>query len=853
MDGIAFAVPSDDDRAAARLFPQHKRLLSAPVNTTTRVAKAIGKGLHKLTIDQAAKVRVFPTHHARKKKSRNLSLPRNATQHAQPVSQKFSVLSMHARDSNYTLPLVRREDFPTKIPPMPLPPSGLAVGPLSSKRSGLVQPLGEVRWKGGEYQKPMYARYGTTCQLSGVLGAEDLRVRLASVPRNCCPRSRRSFITIATNASITRVDVLPNCELSYGGGSSDGGWVSLDGIGYSVPSKHASGSTLVLEDAWENFGAPYSKALFRVNGAYCALSGLIRVVNSNMTAWSSLILTLPLDCRPLDGDLSFMVGMHTSPQQVDVKKDGRVFWQGGNREKMFLSLDGISFFVESSAHIRLVAPVEQFGQSWRRPSFRRDGSFCVASGRVRIAPGTQDIGILPSRCRPTGRSIFTLSSGEHPVRVDVEHNGRIILVDGPIKDTWISLDGIRLQVDEGSARKKLKVPRLTGTPLRLGPYYSPKGDGFVVPQVYHFGQICIFYGTAAGPKKITGPVLARVPRSCRPTARLTFDMHISNLDTMRTDLLPDGRLLYAGGSRKSQWFDLNSMVLAPHGGTLLTLNYPWTNMGGSVATATAMRDGDFVALGGVLRLKDFLAITEGKKAFNNVITKLPSQFCPKDGVISFSVNYGEFSKRLDVLPNCELQFPTKGQKIPEWLSLSGVRYFVKQEKPLKLQSGYFVYGEGHRVPTYRREGLLCVFSGRIGRSGGGPYLFHPKDCKAPGHLVFGVNHNEFSMRIDVRFFLFSLLFTHSSVHVKVLPNGKVMWVEGSDRYKYINLDGIQFVVGVSKMLSCPPFSLLLDRFLITCGRPHRSFHWLVLRWSWPNHMVEGSLPQRLLAMGVSVS
>jgi len=810
LDGITFTVPSraEAEQRMAKKSAKIQRRLAA---SAPRPSVAPGKAPLANSADQVAKITNIPSAapgapvaklplpaapaspSAKPKAKAKAKLAPAATPY--PVFLPFPKVAASLRPggkqapsmlaaplANSTAPLNK---FPFVVPASALPqlPAGLHVGRQALKSKGVIATLGRVRALGQGYLKPQYTRVGGFCVLNGAFAASDLRVNYGRLPLNCRPRKHSVFHTAVAGGKVVRVDVSANGIVSYGGGSvTKSPWVPVDG--FIFPVRGARSNTLRLEEGWAHFGGHYGKARYRVERGMCVLSGVVRVHGFNMTRFKPHVLTLPSACRPQGGPVQFAAAMHTSSNRVDINPDGTLLWKAGKKSSPWLSLDGIAFFVKSSQPFKIASPFRAVtGKNIRKPSFRRLGNVCALSGAVKMSGGDgKKIGTIAAVCRPARRLIFLVNNNNKPIRLDLFPDGSLLIPDGRPSAEPLSLDGIRYVVDNRLVRKQLKVPRLVGKEIDLGPYYSPYGLGFLGPQYVREGPFCFLAGHAHGPKRITG-ALAYLPRDCTPTHRQSFDAHVADTVTMRMDVKPNGAVVYSGGSRASSWFDLSQLVVSVSGGRPLALEKPWLNIGNGFAAAHYIVDRGFCALFGTVRFDSSAA--KGKDA-GRMIARLPLGCRPIGGTVVLSANTGAKSVRVDIHPDGGVILSAHGQAVPDWVSLSGLRFAATSKNALRLARGYSLLGKGFRAPSWTRVGRVCVLSGMVARSGGDRHIFRlPRKCRPSGRATFHSNHGEFAWRLDA------------------FPNGTVSWVDGADRFGFVSLDGIHFVVNPFRKPSTP--------------------------------------------------
>src|SRR4051794_19950676 len=93
--------------------------------------------------------------------------------------------------------------------------------------------------------------------------------------------------------------------LRWGGGSESGNWTDFGSVIY--PSMHADPVELNLASGWRAAGGEFADPQVFKYRDMCLLTGMVRSQHSDMEFWNPIIATLPLECRPLDGNLLFGV------------------------------------------------------------------------------------------------------------------------------------------------------------------------------------------------------------------------------------------------------------------------------------------------------------------------------------------------------------------------------------------------------------------------------------------------------------------------------------------------------------------------------------------------------------------
>ena len=360
---------------------------------------------------------------------------------------------------------------------------------------------------------------GDLCTVSGVVVHED-ELKSGSVIGTIldarCQPAKRSVFTVAMgtkgegkNAAevvgAARVEVTRKGEIIFvsahpsllpkRGEPHSEHWLSLDGIiiplgsayyGLVAPgskqntpaherevlfmrrvSERSIGKTLRLARPWKVYDRDdYNSPWLLRQGEMCVLSGFIRVDFVRDLQPNTLITSLPKECLPRGGDLTFVVGSGEYLHTVQIDRIGRVIWLSGPREHPYITLDGVAFLVGHT----LPSTSLPFAGTWRAstvqslraPSYTRHGAVCVLSGAVtgsefKGKPST--IANMPLECRsPLGQaSIFAADIDGTLRRLSLKPNGALALSASQSADRTSSLiiSSVRLTIDPKFAAEYL--------------------------------------------------------------------------------------------------------------------------------------------------------------------------------------------------------------------------------------------------------------------------------------------------------------------------------------------------------------------------------------------------------------
>jgi len=308
--------------------------------------------------------------------------------------------------------------------------------------------------------------------------------------------------------------------------------------------------------------------------------------------------------------------------------------------------------------------------------------------------------------------------------------------------------------------------------LQLSSGWLPYQEEYGTPSVAKTGNIVVVSGLIKSGKK---GHLATLPAALRPLKRLIFDLN-NNRKSSRIDVMPNGQIHWVAGGGDREWLSLSGISFNAKPNGTLKLASGWSPYGGAYKGPTYEKSGNIVTVSGLIK--------NGK--YGHLAT-LPTDYRP-DRRLIFDLNNNDNSSRIDVLPNGQIHWVAGGQK-HKWLSLSGIIFHVKPRGKLKLASGWAAYGKDYKTPTYAKSGKLVVVSGLIKNGKYGLLATLPAGNRPTKRLIFDLNNNGNSSRIDV------------------LPNGQIHWSAGGKDHKWLSLTGISFMtIGLSPSANRAPFS-----------------------------------------------
>lgn len=263
--------------------------------------------------------------------------------------------------------------------------------------------------------------------------------------------------------------------------------------------------------------------------------------------------------------------------------------------------------------------------------------------------------------------------------------------------------------------------------------------------------VCVVQGLVKNGKP---GAVATLPPNCRPNKVLIFNVmgksQTHHFGHPRVDVTPNG--VITAGANTHQWLSLTGIKFVP--GTKyqkpLQLLGGWKPYAGSPT---------FSKVHGVCSLEGNLVHGKDWHKF----AQLPENCRPSKRLI-FNVNNGAQSARIDVDVNGIVGWHAGGQDA-HWISVSGIVFYAKDPGQIPVK--------GSQDATMIVRGGLCLVAGTF--PGGKPLPALPNPCRPAGHLIFNLNNNQHSVRIDVR------------------PNGQVIHREGVlSAGHQLSLSGIVF-------------------------------------------------------------
>ena len=100
---------------------------------------------------------------------------------------------------------------------------------------------------------------------------------------------------------------------------------------------------------------------------------------------------------------------------------------------------------------------------------------------------------------------------------------------------------------------------------------------------------------------------------------------------------------------------------------------------------------------------------------------------------------------------------------------------VESKTTLQLSNGWKGYGGYWGTPYYSLIKGECIVQGLISGNKWGWIATLPDACRPHYRLIFNLNNNQYTSRVDV------------------LPNGEIHWIAGGNHHGWLSLTGIKFV------------------------------------------------------------
>jgi hypothetical protein len=281
------------------------------------------------------------------------------------------------------------------------------------------------------------------------------------------------------------------------------------------------------------------------------------------------------------------------------------------------------------------------------------------------------------------------------------------------------------------------------------PYYA-------LPSVRSEGALVSVIGLV---KDGAWTTFAKLPPTQAPAKRLVFQVS-QNFETTRVDVLNDGSVIYAGGS-KNGIVSLDGIIFATSGNEPLGLLNGWSNFGSGFADAAVAKIGQTVVLQGLIK---------NDSGWRNPITTLPVGMRPAQRLV-FGGSVHTSAARIDVMPDGSVLY-VFGKQETNWLSLSGIVFTVGSTLPIVPLSPWSDYGGEYASMAVASTGILRPCMGMVHGDEGEIGVCPVSGRDAPGRRVFLVIKTNLPARMDL------------------LPDGRLYYIAGGGPSGWISLSGI---------------------------------------------------------------
>jgi len=285
------------------------------------------------------------------------------------------------------------------------------------------------------------------------------------------------------------------------------------------------------------------------------------------------------------------------------------------------------------------------------------------------------------------------------------------------------------------------------------------GQGYRSVSAVKSGNVVTVSGLAARGNGKWGHI-ATLPGDMRPKKRLIFNLN-THERTARVDVLSNGQIHFVVGNKAHNWVSLDGITFVTGGAKNLTLTSGWQNYGQGYSAANAVRIGNAVMVGGLV-----------KTGPGNVIATLPSNLRPSKRQI-FNLNSHDKTSRVDVMPNGQIVWVYRANA-RGWVSLDGIQFEKKPGRQVKLVNGWRNYADGYAPVTVTRRGNRVSINGLLRSGKWGQIGTIPKGMCPEARLIFNQNNHNRSSRVDV------------------LPDCRIFWVAGGRDHGWLSAEGISF-------------------------------------------------------------
>merc|ERR1711988_1037479 len=155
-----------------------------------------------------------------------------------------------------------------------------------------------------------------------------------------------------------------------------------------------------------------------------------------------------------------------------------------------------------------------------------------------------------------------------------------------------------------------------------------------------------------------------------------------------------------------------------------------------------------------------------------------SSNCRPNKRLIFNMNNNEGTARVDVETNGAIMW-VAGAKNHGWLSLAGITFSAgsTSQVNLSIKNGNSNYGHSYGPTTYVVRGGFCAVEGLLKVTHWGHLATLPSNCRPDKRLIFNLNNNEHTTRVDVT------------------TDGGIHFIDGGKSHAWLSMTGIMFPVG----------------------------------------------------------
>lgn len=556
-----------------------------------------------------------------------------------------------------------------------------------------------------------------------------------------------------------------------------------------------------------------------------------------------ILARLPSSCRP-DTRLVYNVNHNRISHRVDVLPSGELVWVGGQKEVVWLALDGLAFFQNSGSPLELRFGYAPVAEGYRAPSFRLQGAFCALSGSLYqkypldaadpSANRTALVAKLPAPCRPAGGRLVFFTAAESKVfRVDILPNGELqwpggVKVENLANPLVLTLDGISFvadpqyeqkekqreeealfQAEKLTAAAETHIGPIASTKLAEGfePWHIPKSDpGLVEKAVACDGQPLNIYCNAK----------LHVLNGYLKTNYSVIRIHSAFFGRMSAKVCPVNN---AGAKNSScradvvnvlqdrcegrhQCQTLVSSLLFPDRckdvKKYLEVEYSCDTKAPPATTKYSYQPPAFARLGKLCALSGMIQYLNATHRTQIPLLTVPDDCVPSSRILAPVLHETRGLLVSELYKNGSLAMiarDNQADKAGATYSLNHVLYPANGSTitPLLVTRGYMAYGgDKYLAPGFVLEGDFCSLSGALSINGSSDAL--KKFADDPANPIAILPH---ACRPQYRLSFAVLADIAKHQIVEITPQGEVFWKFEGARASWISLNGVGFFKGQS--------------------------------------------------------